>query len=133
MSDVLGGQVSVIVDTPTALRPQLAAGKVRAIGVTSSKSSNLAAGVKPLAEQGINGFEVVAWNALYAPKGTPIDVVNTLNAAVNKVLARPETRQKLLDLGFEPAGGTAKQLADMAKAERTKWQPIIKAADIRAD
>lgn len=133
MSDVLGGQVSVIVDTPTALRPQLAAGKVRAIGVTSSKSSNLAAGVKPLAEQGINGFEVVAWNALYAPKGTPIDVVNTLNAAVNKVLARPETRQKLLDLGFEPAGGTAKQLADMAKTERAKWQPIIKAADIRAD
>lgn len=133
MADVLGGQVPVIVDTPTALRPQLAAGKVRAIGVTSPRPSDLATGVKPLAEQGVSGFEVVAWNALYAPKGTPAEIVNTLNAAVNKVLARPEARQKLLDLGFDPAGGSAKHLADMAKAERAKWQPIIKAADIRVD
>lgn len=133
MTDVLGGQVPIIVDTPTALRPQLAAGKVRAIGVTSAKSSSLVAGVKPVAEQGVAGFEVIAWNGLYAPKGTPPEVVNTLNAAVNKALTRPETRQKLLEFGFEPAGGTARQLADFAKAERVKWQPIIKAADIKAD
>lgn len=133
MTDVLGGQVPVIVDTPTALRPQLAAGKVRAIGVTSARPSSLVAGVKPVAEQGVAGFEVIAWNGLYAPKGTPAEVINTLNAAVNKALARPETRQKLLEFGFEPAGGTARQLADFAKAERVKWQPIIKAADIKAD
>lgn len=133
MTDVLGGQVPVIVDTPTALRPQLAAGKVRAIGVTSAKASSLVAGVTPVAEQGVSGFEVIAWNALYAPRGTPPEVVASLNAAVNKVLARPEARQKLLELGFEPAGGTARQLADFAKAERAKWQPIIRTADIRAD
>lgn len=133
MTDVLGGQVPVIVDTPTALRPQLAAGKVRAIGVTSAKASSLVAGVTPVADQGVSGFEVIAWNALYAPRGTPPEVVASLNAAVNKVLARPEARQKLLELGFEPAGGTARQLADFAKAERAKWQPIIRTADIRAD
>lgn len=133
MSDVLGGQVPVLVDTPTALRPQIAAGKVRAIGVTSMKPSNLVPGVKPVAEQGVADFEVIAWNALYAPKGTPPEVVNTLNQAVNKVLSQPETRQKLLELGFEPAGGSAVQLADFAKAERVKWQPIIKAAGIKAD
>lgn len=133
MTDVLGGLVPVIVDTPTALRPQLAAGKVRAIGVTSGKASSLVADVASVADQGVSGFEVIAWNALYAPKGTPPEVVSALNAAVNKVLARPETRQKLLELGFEPGGGTPRQLADFAKAERTKWQPVIKAADIRAD
>jgi tripartite-type tricarboxylate transporter receptor subunit TctC len=125
--------VPVVVDTPTALRPQIAGGKVRAIGVTSAKPSNLVPGVKPIAEQGVGNFEVIAWNALYAPKGTPPAVISTLNAAVTKVLARPETQQKLLDLGFEPAGGTPSQLAEFAKAERRKWEPIIKRAGIKAD
>lgn len=132
-TDLLGGQVSVIVDTPTALRPHLAAGKVKALGVTSAKPSSLVPGVKPVAEQGVPNFEVVAWNALYAPKGTPPVVVATLNTSMNKVLARPETRQRLLELGFEPAGGTPVQLADFARAERQKWAPLIKAAGIRAD
>lgn len=133
LADVLGGQVPVLVDTPTALRPQISAGKVRAIGVTSSKPSSLMPDVKTVAEQGIADFEVVAWNALYAPKGTPSDVINTLNQALNKVLSRPETKKKLLELGFDPAGGTAAQLAEFARNERSKWQPIIKAAGIKAD
>ncbi|MGE0349300.1 Bug family tripartite tricarboxylate transporter substrate binding protein [Hydrogenophaga sp.] len=133
MTDVLGGQVPVIVDTPTALKTQLAAGKVRALAVTSSQPSGLAPGVKTVAEQGVAGFEVVAWNALYAPKGTPPAVIAFWNAAMNKALARPETRQRLLELGFDPAGGTPAQLSDFAKAERQKWQPIIKAAAISLD
>ena len=133
MTDVLGGQLSVIVDTPTALRPHLASGKVKAIGVTSARPSGLVPGVRPIAEQGIDGFEVIAWNALYAPKGTPAAVVAALNASLNKALARPETRQKLLDFGFEPAGGSPAQLAEFARAERKKWGPLIQAAGIRAD
>lgn len=133
MTDVLGGQLSVIVDTPTALRPHLASGKVKAIGVTSLQPSGLVPGVTPVAAQGIDGFEVIAWNALYAPKGTPPAVIAMLNAALNKALARPETRQKLLDLGFEPAGGTPVQLAEFARAERKKWAPIIETAGIRVD
>ena len=133
MTDVLGGQLPVIVDTPTALRSHLAAGKVRAIAVTSSQPSSLVPGVKTVAEQGYPGFEVVAWNALYTPKNPPPAVVATLNSALNKVLARPETLQKLLDLGFEPAGGAPSLLSDFAKSERTKWGPIIKTAGIRAD
>ncbi|HAX20682.1 MAG TPA: twin-arginine translocation pathway signal [Hydrogenophaga sp.] len=133
MTDLLGGQLPAIIDTPTALRPHLASGKVRALGVTSAQPSGLVPGVKTVAEQGFTGFEVVAWNALYAPKGTPPAIVNTLNAAINKVLMRPETRQRLLDLGFDPAGGTATQLADFANAERKKWEPVIKRAEIRLD
>lgn len=133
MTDVLGGQLPVIVDTPTALRPHLAAGKARAIGVTSARPSSLVPGVKPVAEQGVDGFEVIAWNALYAPKGTPPAVIATLGASLNKALSRPETRQKLLELGFEPAGGTPAQLAEFARAERKKWGPLIQAAGIRAD
>ena len=133
MTDLLGGQLPAIIDTPTALRPHLASGKVRALGVTSAQPSGLVPGVKTVAEQGFTGFEVVAWNALYAPKGTPPAIVNTLNAAINKVLMRPETRQRLLDMGFDPAGGTVTQLADFASAERKKWAPVIQRADIRVD
>jgi tripartite-type tricarboxylate transporter receptor subunit TctC len=133
MTDLLGGQLPAIIDTPTALRPHLASGKVRALGVTSAQPSGLVPGVKTVAEQGFTGFEVVAWNALYAPKGTPPAIVDTLNAAINKVLMRPETRQRLLDMGFDPAGGTATHLADFASAERKKWAPVIQRADIRVD
>ncbi|MFT4240840.1 MAG: tripartite tricarboxylate transporter substrate binding protein [Acidovorax sp.] len=133
MTDVIGGQLPVIVDTPTALRPHIASGKVKAIGVTSVKPSGLVPGVKPVAEQGVQGFEVIAWNALYAPKGTPPAVVAALSASLNKALSRPEVRQKLLDLGFDPAGGTPEQLAEFARAERKKWGPLIQAAGIRAE
>ncbi|MPM40836.1 hypothetical protein SDC9_87484 [bioreactor metagenome] len=133
MTDVLGGQLPVVVDTPTALRAHIASGKVRAIAVTSEKASNLAPGVKTVAEQGYPGYEVIAWNALYAPRGTPAQVISTLNAAMNKALARPETRQRLLELGFEPAGGAPGDLAAFAKSERNKWGPVIKSAGLKAD
>lgn len=133
VADVMGGQVPVIVDTPTSLRPLLAGGKLRAIAVTSRQPSALVPGVKTVAEQGQAHFEVVAWNALYAPRGTPPEVVALLNKALNKVLQQPEARQKLLDLGFEPAGGAPSQLGEFAQAERKKWQPLITAAGIRVD
>jgi tripartite-type tricarboxylate transporter receptor subunit TctC len=133
MTDVLGGQLQVLVDTPTALRPHLASGKVKALGVTSARPSELVPGVRTVAEQGVQGFEVVAWNALYAPKGTPEPVIATLNTAMNKALSRPEVRQRLLELGFEPAGGSPAQLAEFARAERRKWEPVIKAAGLKAD
>lgn len=133
MSDLLGGQLHVIVDTPTALRPHLASGRVRAIGITSSKPSGLVPGVPTVAEQGLPGFEVIAWNGLYAPKGTPPEVIATLNVAFNKVLARPETRQRLLDLGFDPVGGMPTELRDFAAAERSKWGTLIKVAGIKLE
>ena len=133
ITDMLGGQLPVIVDTPTSLRPHIAGGKVRPIAVTSAQSSPLVPGVKPVAEQGFSGFNVIAWNALYAPKGTPADIITSLNAAFNKVLQRPETRQRLLDLGFEAGGGTPEQLREFGPAERRKWQGVISSAGLKAE
>ena len=133
ITDMLGGQLPVIVDTPTSLRPHIAGGKVRPIAVTSAQSSPLVPGVKPVAEQGFSGFNVIAWNALYAPKGTPADIITSINAAFNKVLQRPETRQRLLDLGFEAGGGTPEQLREFGQAERRKWQGVISSAGLKAE
>ncbi len=72
-------------------------------------------------------------NGLYAPKGTPPAVITKLSAAIMKIIARPDARQKLLDIGFDPAGGTPAQLAEFGRAERRKWEPIIKGAGLKAD
>lgn len=133
ITDVIGGQVPLIVDTPAALRAHVASGTLRALAVTSKKPSGLAPGVKTVAEQGFDDFEVIAWNGLYAPRGTPAAVIATLNAAVVKVMSRPETRQKFLDIGFDPEGGSALQLTEFARSERKKWEPLIKAAGIRLE
>lgn len=133
ITDLLGGQLPVLADTPTALRPHLASGRVRAIGITSAKASGLVPGIPPVAAQGVPGFEVIAWNALFAPKGTSPQIIQTLNTAVNKVLSRPETKQRLLELGFDPAGGSAAELRDFTAAERRKWEPIIRNAGIKLD
>ena len=133
MTEAMGGQVPLIIDTVTAARPLVSSGKLKAIAVTSLKPTELLPGVKPVAEQGLPGFEVIAWNALYAPKGTPKEIVTLLNAELNKILAQPETKQKLLAMGYDAGGGTPEQLAEFARNERRKWGPLITSAGIRAE
>jgi tripartite-type tricarboxylate transporter receptor subunit TctC len=133
VSETMGGQVPLLIDTVTAVRSHVAAGKLKAIAVTSQKPTALLPGVTPVAEQGLPGFEVIAWNALYAPKGTPKEVVALLNKEINKILADPEARQKLKDLGFDVGGGTPEQLAEFARSERRKWGPLIATAGIKAE
>ncbi|MBM3648079.1 MAG: tripartite tricarboxylate transporter substrate binding protein [Alphaproteobacteria bacterium] len=133
MTEVTGGQVPVTIDTVTATRGQVAGGKLKPLGITTLKPSDLMAGVKPVSEQGFPGFEVTAWNALYAPRGTPKAIVDRLNAEVAKILAQPEARQRLLQIGFEPAGGSPADLAAFEKRERDKWGPLIKAAGLKGD
>lgn len=133
MTEVMGGQVPLTIDTVTATRTLVQSGKLKALAITTLKSSELLPGVKSVAEQGLLGFEVTAWNALYAPKGTPKAIVDQLNAEMAKIIAAPETRARLLALGFEPASGSPQQLAEFGRAEREKWGVLIKAAGIRAD
>ncbi|MBY4898528.1 tripartite tricarboxylate transporter substrate binding protein [Cupriavidus sp. AU9028] len=133
MTDLIGGQVSLAIDTVSAARPFIASGKLKALAVTSLKPSALASGVKPVSMQGLEGFQVVAWNGLYAPRGTPPAVVQRINVELEKVLARPEVRQRLLDLGHEPAGGSPADLGGFARSERAAWAPLIEKAGLKAE
>jgi tripartite-type tricarboxylate transporter receptor subunit TctC len=125
--------VQTIIDTVTALRGHIASGKLKALGITTLRASELMPGVKSVAEQGVAGFEIGGWNAFYAPRGTPQPVVDLLSAELAKILARPEARQQLLQLGLEPAGGTPAELAQFETRERAKWGPLIKAAGLKGD
>ena len=133
LPEVMSGQVPLIIDSITALRPHINSGKLKALGVTSLASTELLPGVKSVAEQGLPGYELTAWNAFFAPRGTPPAIVSLLNTEIRKVLAQADTRARLMSLGFEAAGSTPQALAERVRVEREKWSRIIKAANIRAD
>jgi tripartite-type tricarboxylate transporter receptor subunit TctC len=133
LPEVMGGQVPLIVDSLTALRPHVDSGRLKALGVTSLKSTDLMPQVKSVAEQGVPGYELTAWNAFFAPKGTPPTIVTLLNQELRRILQQPETRQRLGALGFEIVGSTPQQLADTVRSEREKWGAIIRTNHIQAE
>jgi tripartite-type tricarboxylate transporter receptor subunit TctC len=126
----MGGHVQYMVDTITSLRSAIDARSVKALGVTSAHESKLLPGVKSVAEQGVEGYELVGWTVLYAPKGLPPEVSHTLGAAMNKVLAKPAVQDKLLQLGIEPVAKTGPDLKAFNAAEREKWGRLIKGAGL---
>ena len=133
MTELIGGQVPLAIDTVSASRAFIASGKLKVLGVTSQTPTALLPQARPLAAQGVEGFEVLAWNGLYAPRGTPAAVVRRLNAEVARILGQADVRLRLLELGHEPAGGPPAKLAEFAQSERKKWGPLIGKAGIKAD
>ena len=133
ITEVMGGQVQTMVDTVTALRGHVTSGKLKALGITTLKPSDLLPGVKTVAEQGVPGFETTGWIALYAPRGTPESAIAILSKELTRILAEPETRQRLLQIGLDPVGGTPASLAEFEKKERAKWGPVIKAAGLKGE
>lgn len=102
--DVMGNQVSMMMATVTASLPLVKEGKVRALGVTSSKRVSVLPNVPALAESGLPGFELVEWESIQAPAGTPKEVVDKLNTAIREISASPEYREKMMGLGVEVDG-----------------------------
>lgn len=133
MTDVLGGQIPLVIDTVIAARPHLASGKLKALGVTTLKETEVLPGVKSLAEQGVQGFEFVPWDAFFAPRGTPAAVAQKFAEHVQRAMEQPELRRKLLDTGLEPRFMGPAELQAFVASERQRWGDIIKSAGIRAD
>ena len=132
LTDVIGGQVSMIfADLVTGL-PQIKAGKVRALAVTSADASPMLPGVPPMASA-VKGFELVAWFALFAPANTPADIVRKLNSEVVKALTRQDMRDKLAAVGLSVQTSTPEQMAAFQKTEITKWAAMVKDAGIQPE
>jgi tripartite-type tricarboxylate transporter receptor subunit TctC len=132
-ADLLSGRTSLMFDTVAAINPQVKAGSVRALAVTTAKRSSAAPDVPTMAEAGLKGYETSTWGGILAPAGTPKDIVAKLNAEMNKALASPDVRQKLLGSGIEPAGGTPQQFAEFIQAEMVKWGNVAKVAGIQPE
>ncbi|MNS50875.1 Tripartite tricarboxylate transporter family receptor [compost metagenome] len=120
-------------DTVTAAIPQVKAGKVKAIAVTTAKRSALLPDVPTVAESGYPGMDAATWLVIVAPAGVPADVKAKLEKTLGEVAADPATRQKLIDNGFEPTFATGAQVAAKIVKETPQMRAIARAANIQAE
>jgi tripartite-type tricarboxylate transporter receptor subunit TctC len=133
ITDLLGGQVSMMFDNMPSGLPHVKAGKLRALGVTSAKRSAAAPEIPTIAESGVPGYEVDSWFGILAPAGTPREIVNKLNVEIVKILRMPEVKQRLAEQGAEPVGNTPEQFAEHIRKETIKWARVVKASGAKVD
>jgi tripartite-type tricarboxylate transporter receptor subunit TctC len=133
MTDLLGGQVdSSFMNINTAM-PQILAGKLRALSITSAKRSPLLPNVPTLQELGIKDANVYSWQAIAAPRGLPADIKAKLHSAISAALNDPQIKPKLLELGFEIVANTPEQFTAFQAAEFARWKKLIETRNIKAD
>jgi tripartite-type tricarboxylate transporter receptor subunit TctC len=136
MQDVIAGHIDAVFITIAAAQSQVRAGNVKALGMTTHERIKIAPEIPTMDEAGLRGFYFALWAAIFAPRGTPKDIIDKLNAAAVKTLADPSVRQKLEAQGFEIPPleqQTPPALAAYQKAEIEKWWPVVKAADIKPE
>jgi tripartite-type tricarboxylate transporter receptor subunit TctC len=136
MQDLVAGQIDLMMDLASNSLPQVRAGSIKAYAITAKSRLPAAPDIPTVDVAGLPEFYISTWHALFAPKGTPKNVVGRLNGAIMDALADPTVRQRLIDLGLEilpRAQQTSEALGTFHKAEIAKWWPIIKAANIKAE
>jgi tripartite-type tricarboxylate transporter receptor subunit TctC len=133
LSDVIGGQVPIIIDTTIVLGAQIKAGKLRPLAVAYPKRLGTLPDVPTAAEAGVPGWEVVSWQAVFAPAGTPKPIVQRLNTEIARTMKMPDVQARLVDLGVEVGGGPPEQLAEFQKAEIAKWATVVKTAGVKPE
>ena len=133
LQDVVGGQVTMTFDNITTAWPLAKGGKLRALAVTTAKRSAIAPEIPTLAEAGLIGFEVGSWQGVFAPAGTPPEIVKRLNVEIVKILNLPDVKEKLFALGAEPVGDTPEQFAAFVKSEVAKWSDVVKKSGAKVD
>lgn len=130
--DVLSGQVPIMFDNLPSSTSHIKSGKLRALGVTTAKRAPSFPDLPAIAEA-VPGYETYTWNAVFAPAGTPPEVVAKLNAAANKALADPNVQERLADFSAVSVGSTPEELGEHVKKEIAKWAPIVKASGAQLD
>jgi len=133
MIGLLRGETQLMFATIAAVTPQIKAGKLRALAVTSAQPSPLLPGVPPFAASGLPGYESGSSYGIFAPAGTSATTVNAISKSAAATLKNREVNEKLTAAGVEPVGSSPKEFADLIRAERTRLGKVIKDAGIRDD
>jgi len=133
LTDLIGGQVAIFIGNMPPTVPHVKSGKLRALAVTTKARSALMPELPTMTEAGLPGYETVAWFGVFAPAGTPPEVVNRLSVEIGKIARSPEMRDKLLAMGAEPVGGTPEEFKAVVDRDIAKWKPLAQKVGIKID
>ena len=131
IQDVMGGQVPMMFDTTVVAAAHIKGGNVRALAVTSSKRVRGMESIPTMSEAGVPGYQLVSWQGIFVPAGTPKEIVQRLNAELVRIIALPDIRERLDSLGVDPVANTSEEFSAFQKAEIAKWAKVIKDANIK--
>ena len=127
---LLQGDVSLMIDSYSSMKGNLADGKLRALASSGGHRSEATPEIASVTESGVSGYDVVSWNALFAPSGTPPDIIKTLNDALREILADGDVKKRLLELGIEARASSPEEISDRLKTDIDKWARVIEKAGI---
>ncbi len=133
LADLAAGQLTMMIENMPGTMPFVRSGKLRALAITSRARSALQPELPTMIEAGVPGYEMIGWNGLFFPKGTPPEIVGRLNAELVKVLAKPELKDQLAAVGAEPVGDSPQAFAAFFKDETVRWGTLIRDLGIKPE
>src|SRR5687768_17238864 len=133
ITDLISGQVQLMMESLNSITPHAKAGRVRGLAVTGASRSAALPELPTIAEAGIPGYEATTWTGIVAPVGVPKPIVETLNAEINKATATQSLREKLAAIGSEAAAGTPEQFGELIRRESAKWADVVKRSGAKVD
>ena len=132
MTDLLGGQIQVIFASSPAVLQHIQGGKLVALAVTGPKRITTLAGVPPIAESGLPGYDVQTWHAILFPRGVPAEIISRWNREINRSITKPDFGQRFASEGLEAAPGTPNDFAHILKRDIGRWRQVVERAKIAA-
>lgn len=133
LTDVLGGQIMLMVSSPLSSQPYVKSGRLRGLAVTSLSRTPVMPDVPTMIESGFKDFESSSWFGILAPAGTPTAIVTRLNSEIGSLLRRPDIRERIARTGSDPVGNSSDEFGNYIKSEIAKWAKVIKTAKIRVN
>ena len=133
LTDLVGGQIQLMLENIPSTLPHAKSGRLRSLAVSGLKRSPLVPDLPTLDEAALKGYEIVGWNGLFVPSGTPRQIVTRLHGDIAKALAQPDVKERLATMGAEPVGNTPEEFRAFVKAEIVKWAKVVKAAGLKVE
>jgi tripartite-type tricarboxylate transporter receptor subunit TctC len=133
IADLISGQVQLMFESTNSIAPHVKAGRVRALAVTGERRALSLPEVPTLIEAGVPGYEVNAWSGIITTAGVPRAVLDRLNAAVNRAINHPDTKERLAQLGSEGGGGSPEDFAALIRRDSAKWAAVVKRSGAKID
>jgi tripartite-type tricarboxylate transporter receptor subunit TctC len=131
LTDLLGGQIHVVIGSMPQTIPQVKSSRLRGIAVTTGRRSNAVPDIPTVGET-VPGYEAVNWSAVLAPKALPKDIAARWNKEINRILQLPDVRERMAAAGMEPAGGSPERFREVLKRDVAKWKKVVNTANIKA-